>query len=302
MSVYLAHVVAMVGVYLVLAYALNLVAGEAGLLSFCFGGIWGVGAYTATLATIGATNMPFLPDLLLAGSFGAEVAVPAAALAGACVGGFAALATLRFRGDVFILSTMALQAMLVSAMENAEPLTRGPLGIYAVPPPRLFGVDFPPGVASGLFCVAVASGVVALLTWLRRTRFGLALRALRDSERAAASLGLPSNRFLALAFVFAGAACGVGGALMAGEIGYVDPMSFGMQESILLVSMLLVGGRGTAHGPFVGALVFLVLPEILRFVGWGAGDEAAWRNIVFGGVLVALVFLGQKADPGGGAR
>jgi branched-chain amino acid transport system permease protein len=132
--------------------------------------------------------------------------------------------------------------------------------------------------------------MVAFLT-LRQTAFGLSLRALRDNERSAASLAIPPNLRFAAAFAIAGAAAGTAGALYAYQMSYIDPNSFSVSESILLVSMLLIGGRGTALGPLAGAAILVLSPELLRFMGWGGIDVASWRNIVFGVLLVALMFL-----------
>lgn len=290
MDAYAAHVVSVAGIYLVLVYALNLLAGEAGLMVFCLGGMWGIGAYTAALLLVGGSGMPFVPDLAFAGDVGLEVAFPAAMAAGGAAGLIAALAVLRFRSDVFVLATMAVQTIFVSLLENAAVVTRGPAGLYGVPAPRLGGVAITGDAALAGMVGTVAFVVAAGLINIRQSSFGLHLRALRDNEKAAAALGVPPARRLAAAFVLAGLAAGAAGTLYVCVIGYVDPMSFGLHESILLVAMLLIGGRGTVLGPLAGVCTLVLIPELLRHLGLPDDNAAAWRNVILGASLVGLAF------------
>jgi branched-chain amino acid transport system permease protein len=288
---YIAHLITLLSVYVILTYALNLIAGEAGLLTFGLGSIWGIGAYAAALAGIRASHLPFLSDLSLIGSFGFGTAMIIAAAAGAVAGIVTAILVLRFRGDVFVLATLAVQALFIGALENLSSITRGTLGLYGLPPPTLFGVTLDAGPPFAGLAAIVAVLVVLVFLTLRGSAFGLSLRALRDNERSAASLAIPPNLRFAVAFAIAGSAAGVAGALYSSEISYIDPNSFSVSDSILVVSMLLVGGRGTVWGPLVGAVIFVSIPELLRYVSWNGSDVAGWRNIIFGVLLVVLVFL-----------
>src|SRR4028118_754856 len=103
MAEYIAHLVTMAAIYIILVYALNLVAGEGGLLAFCFGGIWGIGAYAAALSMIGSTQAPYIDSLALTGRATLEVAAAVAMACGSAAGLLAALLTLRLRGDSFVL-------------------------------------------------------------------------------------------------------------------------------------------------------------------------------------------------------
>jgi branched-chain amino acid transport system permease protein len=281
----------MLAVYVALVYALNFIAGEGGLLSFCFGGIWGIGAYATTLAMIGRSGLPYVDALAVTGAYGLEVAIPIAAAAGLAAALLAAAASLRFRGDSFILATLAVQTLLISALSNANSLTRGASGLYAIPAPVLFGETFGSLGSYAIFAGLVAASMSVGLMLLRPTRFGLSLRALRDSERRATSLGIAPNMTYALAFALAGAVAGVAGALYVGRVSYIDPTAFAMPESIVLVTALLVGGRGTRLGPLVGAAVLTIVPELLRFVASTSQEAASWRNVILGGLLVMLMFL-----------
>lgn len=291
MTDYVAHLVALLAIYVALVYALNFVAGEGGLLAFCFAGIWGIGAYAAALAAIGRSGLPYVDALAVAGSYGLEVALPVAAAAGLMAGLLAAAASLRFRGDSFILATMAVQTLLISGLANADGLTRGTSGLYAIPAPVLFGETFDSLRSYAAFAVLVAGSMSLALVALRPSRFGVSLRALRDSERRAMSLGIAPNLTYAAAFALAGAVAGVAGALYVGRISYIDPTAFAMPESIVLVTALLVGGRGTRLGPLVGAAVLTIVPELLRFVASTSQEAASWRNVILGGLLVLLMFL-----------
>jgi branched-chain amino acid transport system permease protein len=290
MADYLAHLVVMLSVYAMLVYALNLIAGDSGLLAFCLAGFWGVGAYAAALASIVRGGAPYVTDLALAGGAGFELTLPLAAAAGALTGFIAGLASLRFRGDVFILATLSVQALIVSILESADSVTRGPAGLYGIPPPALFGLPLNIQILS-LFSAGVAIVTIIALAWLRGTSLGLQLRALRDHERAACALGVPPTRRYLVAFAIAGAVAGLAGGLYVGRAAYIDPASFGLPESILLVTALLVGGRGVVLGPLAGTAVLVLVPEALRFVGLDVNHAAAIRSAMLGALLVCLVFL-----------
>lgn len=290
MADYLLHLAVMLSIYVLLTYSLNLLAGEAGLLAFCTASFWGVGAYAAALASVGRAAPPYLEDLGITGAAGLEWTLPLATAAGMVVGLLAAAAALRFRNDMFILATLAVQALGVSLFENSGALTRGPAGLYGLPAPALFHTEVPlAGYAS--LAGAVAAAVAVAHGWVRHTRFGVQLRALRDHEPSANALGVPPTRRYLAAFAISGAVAGLAGGLYVGRIPFIDPGSFGLSESILLVTALLLGGRGTPYGPLLGAAVLVLLPESLRFVGAGLEQSAALRSALMGLALVLLMFL-----------
>ena|SRR4028119_491893 len=287
---YLLHLAVMVGIYAILAYSMNLILGFGGLLPFCHAALYGVGAYAYALARIKGTpaaqggllftaDWPFLPALALA--------TAAAALAGLVC----ALCALRFRGDFFIFATLGLQMIWFVIIRNWAGLGRGAFGIYGIPRPELAGWKVDEVTEYAGVVALCAAGVCSALILLYRSPFGLSLKALREDERAAESLGIPSFRRYFAAFGIAGACAGVAGALYASYVTYIDPTSFSLGESIFLVTLMLLGGSGNVKGPLAGVLMMILLPEALRFLGLPSTLAPNVREILYGAILIGLMFF-----------
>ena len=294
MSDYLIHLTVILSAYVILVYSVNLLVGDGGLLAFCGAVFCGAGAYAAALAGIGRAAPPYVSTLAFAGTGGLEVSLLVSMLSGVVAGLVTAAVTLRFRGDVFVLATLAMQTFVVSLFDNADSMTRGPAGLYGLASPVLAGhpidlSDF------AVVAVVLAATVAAGFNKLRQCRFGVQLRALRDDEAAAGALGVMPNQTYLGAFAIAGAAGGLAGGLYSNRAAYIDPNTFGVSESILLVTALLLGGRGTKFGPLLGATVLVLTPEAFRYVGMNLDQAAALRNALLGFVLIILTFL----RPGG---
>lgn len=290
METYLLHLVVMVGIYTILAYSMNLILGFGGLLPFCHAALYGVGAYAYALARI--EGKPAAHDgLLLTAGWSFLPALALAAAVAALAAMIIALCVLRFRGDFFIFATLGIQMICFVVLHNWAELGRGALGIYGIPRPELAGwrVD---EVAEYVGLVALcAAGICSVLFLLYRSPFGLSLKALREDERAAESLGIPSFWRYFAAFGIAGACAGVAGALFASYVTYIDPTSFSLRESIFLVTLMLLGGSGNVKGPMAGVLVMVLLPEALRFLGLPSTLAPNVREIFYGVILISLMFL-----------
>jgi branched-chain amino acid transport system permease protein len=113
---------------------------------------------------------------------------------------------------------------------------------------------------------------------------------MREDERAAGAMGINTNTLALRAIALAGGVAGLAGALYAGYVTYIDPTSFSLQEAIFIVTLLLLGGSGNIKGPLAGAVVMVALPEVLRFVGLPDTVAANVREIIYGGILAALMY------------
>jgi branched-chain amino acid transport system permease protein len=291
MTNYLLHLVVMIGIYSILAYSINLVTGFGGLISFCHAVFYGVGAYAYALLRMGATGGPLSEELLFVQSWQFIPALCGAALFSA----FAALIVgwfcLRFRGDFFVFATIGFQMIVFVVLYNWAELSRGAFGIYGIPRPELFGWKVQLLWQYALLVVGVNAVMLPLLFALYRSPFGLSLKGLREDERAAESLGVSSLRQHLSAFVFAGACAGVAGGLFASYVTYIDPSSFSIRESIFLVTLLLLGGGGNIVGPLCGVLIMLLLPEGLRFLGLPDAAAPNVREMIYGAILIGLMYF-----------
>jgi branched-chain amino acid transport system permease protein len=275
---YALHLLVLLELYLLVAASLNLLIGYAGLLQVAHAAYYGVGAYAATLLTM-KLGIGFVPAAVCGG------------LAAALLSLLVSLPAWRFRGDAFVLMSLSVQVALFAVFYNWVDLTGGPFGLSAIPKPAIFGIVL---ATQSSICatyglmVTLCVGVLALLKW---SPFGRSLQAVRDDELAARSLGIPARRLKIQAFAIASALVGVAGAMYAAYATYIDPTSFSLDESILMLSMVIVGGTGNVRGPLVGALTLIAIPEVLRFAALPDAVAANVRLLVYGLLIVVLMRL-----------
>ena len=273
---YLLHLLVMVEIYTIVALSLNLIVGYAGLLSLAHAAFWGIGAYVSALLMV-QLGLNFFVALALgavtAGATSLLVAYP----------------SLKLRGDYFVLASLAFQVIAFSAFYNLVPITRGPYGIPGIPRPRLGGIVVGTLPAYALMTSIAVTGIGVVLWRLYTSPFGRALKALRDDEVAALSLGKNIVKLKVWAFALGGSAAAISGGLYAGYVTYIDPTSFTVDESIFMLAIVLVGGGGNVWGPILGTLVMILLPEVLRFSGLPDTVAPNVRQIIYGLLLILVV-------------
>nr|VFJ43285.1 MAG: branched-chain amino acid transport system permease protein [Candidatus Kentron sp. FM]VFJ43955.1 MAG: branched-chain amino acid transport system permease protein [Candidatus Kentron sp. FM]VFK06025.1 MAG: branched-chain amino acid transport system permease protein [Candidatus Kentron sp. FM] len=282
---YLLHLLVMIGIYLPLAYSLNLILGFGGLLSLCHAAFYGIGAYAYVLS-LTALGLP--PGIALLFGIGFTL------LLSVGVG----WVSLRFRGDLFLFVTLGFQMILFVLLYNWVGLTNGPYGIAGIPRPELFGVVFRSPAHYVLLAAAMNLVLLPILFALYRSPFGLALEALREDETEAESLGFNADHLYLQAFAISAAIAAIPGAFYASYVTYIDPTSFTLNESIFLAAILLLGGAGNRIGPLVGVIIMLLLPEVLRFVGLPDGIAHNLREIIYGLMLAVLMYLRPQGIAG----
>lgn len=273
---YFLHLLILLEIYVLIAASLNLLIGYAGLIHVAHAAYYGVGAYLSAIIAM-TFGVGFVPAVLLG------------ALAAALASLLVSVPAWRFRGDAFVLMSLAVQMALVAVFQNSERLTGGPFGISGIPRPDIFGIEI--ATRSGIFALYGAIVVICfgLLGLLKNSPFGRSLQAVRDDELAARSLGIPVRRLKVEAFAVAAGFVGVSGAMYSFYVTYVDPSSFGLDASILMLSMVIVGGTGNLKGPLVGALVLIAIPELLRLLNLPSGVAANWRLLAYGLLLIVLM-------------
>ena len=275
---YLFHLLIYFEIYVIVAMSLNLLIGYSGLLQVAHAAFFGIGAYTAALLSL-KLGSGFLPGLacagLTAGIFSILVSLPA----------------WRFRGDYFIMISLAVQVTLYSLMYNWIDLTNGPYGLIGIPKPAIMNSIF----ATGRDIFAIYGVIVLLLALMigliKKSPFGRSLQAMRDDELAARSIGIPVKKIKVESFFIASAMVGIAGAMYAQYVSYIDPTSFTLDESILMLSMVIVGGTGNIRGPIVGAIVLIAIPEILRFLNLPDSIAANIRLLAYGLLLIIMMHL-----------
>jgi branched-chain amino acid transport system permease protein len=193
------------------------------------------------------------------------------------------------KGDHYIIASFGFQVIIISILLNWPSLTRGPFGIMGIPRPSLFGFTFSSYqtffLLSGAFLAACA-----LVAWrIAASPFGVVLRAIREDEVAAQALGKNVTRFKVLVFVLGCSLAAIAGSLYAGVASFIDPFSFDISESIFILAIVIIGGKGNVPGSILGAAVLIALPELLKFLAVPSGIADPLRRMLYGGLLILFM-------------
>lgn len=275
---YLLHILIFFCITLVLTTSLDLIVGETGLLSLAHAAFYGVGAYASALLAV-RMGAPFLVCIL--------VAMTGSALISFVV----SLPSVRLRDDYFVITTFAFQMIFFSIFNNWVSFTAGPLGIPGIPPPRIAGWTIRSNIGFLVLGVALAALAYFTVDRLASSPFGRVLRGIREDEVFIESLGKNTLKYKVTVFAVSAALAASAGTLYAHYITYVDPTTFTVVESILVISMVIVGGAGSRWGALIGSAVLVTLPELLRFVGLPSSGAANLRQIIYGVLLVVMMMF-----------
>jgi branched-chain amino acid transport system permease protein len=273
---YIYHLIIYFEVYVIVAMSLNLLIGYGGILQVAHAAYYGIGAYAAAFCWT-KLGWGFFPGLAIA------------ALTAGIISALLSLPARRLKGDYFVMIGIAVQACLYAVFYNVIELTNGPAGISDIRRPSIGGYQFSTTGSVAVLYGLLALALVFVIARLKWSPYGRALRAMRDDELAAVSVGIPVSRLKVQAFALASAAVGIAGALYASYVSYIDPTSFSLNESILMLSMVIVGGTGNVKGPVLGAAVLILLPEGLRFLSLPDAVAANVRLLAYGFILVLLM-------------
>jgi branched-chain amino acid transport system permease protein len=275
---YFAQVVIVVAIFTILACSLNIVFGYAGVFSMSHGAFFGIGAYAA--AKIQVPGSIAWPAELLA-------ALLAAGFVAAVSGFFVA----RLKSDQIIVGTLALQLILSSLFVHAAGWTGGSLGVFGIPRPTIFGHEISSMQELATYTVIVAAASYFFSRTLVRSPFGLALRAGRDDEVLAMSYGRRVGNRKVLAFSISGAMAGLAGALYGSYIGYIEPGTFGLHQSIKVIAIVAIGGLANLLGSVIAATVVVAIPEILLFLPGTQTWVAHVQLMLYGATLLLLAVV-----------
>lgn len=273
---YFLHVLIMIAIYSILGLSLNLVVGLGGMLSLCHGAFYGIGAYSAALLMLHA-GWPFLPSLV------------AAIIITAILAYLISVPATRLHGDFFVLATLGFQVIIFSVLYNWVDFTKGPYGLIGIPRPSVGPIKIVTSSAYLGMTTVFAVLVGLVVRRLVRSPYGRTLQAVRDDELAAHSLGKNVVRFKRSAFCIAGALAAVAGVLFAGYASFIDPSNFALDESVFILCVVIIGGAGTLRGPIAGAVLLILVPELLRFLHVPDAIAANLRQILYGLALVVMM-------------
>jgi branched-chain amino acid transport system permease protein len=283
-------------VYITLGLGLNIVVGVAGLLNLGYAAFFAVGAYVFAL---------------LHANFGLGfwTCLPLGALSATLLGLLLGIPVLRLSGDYLAIVTLGFAEIVRIVLVNVS-FTNGPRGIRNIPPPSLFGIDLNGAAKPFLvshkllhedmdlnkvliyfIVLAIVALTVVCVFRLENSRLGRAWLALREDETACQAMGINRTRAKLTAFALGSTWAGLAGVVFASQISFINPQSFTFLTSVMVLSIVVLGGMGSIPGVMVGAVALILLPEFLR-------EFSDYRMLIFGLIMVVMmVFRPQGIIP-----
>jgi len=267
---YLMQILVNVGIAIILALGLNVIVGLTGQLSLGHAAFMSIGAFTSAMITI-KTGLPFSMNLVATGVVTAVVA--------AIIG----FPILRLTGDYLAICTLGFAEIVKVFFLNFEPTNKA-LGL-TVPGAKTV-------IPMPIYVWVVVVLSIVVVTFVQSSRFGRALKAIREDEIAAEAMGINTTRYKIQAFALGSFLAGVGGGLYAHFLSYINPSDFGFLKSVDILSMVVLGGLGSVPGTVIGSSVLASAPEFLRFM-------SQYRMLVYGALLVFLMVFRPNGLLGG---
>jgi branched-chain amino acid transport system permease protein len=277
-SMYQTNIMTTALIYVVVGLGLNIVVGLAGLLDLGYVAFYAVGAYSYALL-----NYHY--------GIGFWIALPTGGALGFCFGILLGFPVLRLRGDYLAIVTLGFGEIIRLILENWNEFSFGPSGIANIPRPGLFGLDLnlhQTHIYIYYLMVGLALVTIFVVRRLQDSRIGRAWVALREDEVACQAMGIDKTKTKLTAFALGATWAGMGGVVFAAKTTFINPASFTIWESVIILCVVVLGGMGSIVGVVCGAMILILLPEYLR-----AFSE--YRMLIFGLVLVVMMVF----RPGG---
>ena len=272
---YMLRIGVYVCIYSILACSLNLISGVCGQVSMGHAAFYGIGAYASALAAI---------------HFGINwvVCVIAAAMAAGVIGALIGIPALKLSGGYLVICTVGFGELVRLILLNWVSLTRGPMGLVNIPRPVLFGVTIKSGSQYMVVALTLFLLIYLILHNILNSKYGRNLKAIREDEIAAETMGIHVHREKVIAFATAAAMAGAAGSLLAHYMLFISPTIFVGDFSTNILSMVVLGGMGFMPGSVIAATLLTVIPETLRGL-----DK--YRMLIYGFLLIGLM-LGKNVS------
>ncbi len=279
-------------IWAILAVSLNLVVGFTGLLSVGHVGFFGLGAYSVAILTSDAKYEQLRTEAIPTFGMPFFAALPIAVILAGVVALGVGVVFNRFRDDIYVLVSFGFAIIAFNLFLNWRSVTRGAFGIHEIARPEIGPFIFDDKLEF-LALVLVFLGLVVLISWLIVTSsFGRVLTAIREDEQATEVFGYQVTHFKLTIWVISAMMAGLAGGLFASWTTFIDPNSFILLESMLLVCIVILGGLATIWGSLLGAMAFVLLEEGMRFIPFLPSEYVGQaRQVVLGILLVVLMLF-----------
>ena len=268
---YVGYVIPLALVSGLVTMSLNWVMGYAGQITLGQGAFFGIGAYTAAILTV-QFHWPF------------ELAMLLSAIVTGCMGFFLGFPALRLQGHYLALTTLFFSLMLPELIMALPKVTNGYRGLTLPKATTLFGARLSEPHQAYYVLLALIVCVIFVDRAMLASKLGRAFLAIRDSEAAAQSVGIPTAVYKVAAFAAAGFVAGLAGAIYGPVAGYLSPNSFTVWTSVFFFAALIIGGIGNVYGALIGGILIVALPQVFSAV-------QNWSGILFGMVLIAILLF-----------
>jgi branched-chain amino acid transport system permease protein len=271
---YIYSVLILIGIYTIMASSFNLIIGYGGLISIAHPIFFALAAYASALLNL-RLGVPIPLAIVIGALFSAGMSV------------MLSLPSLRVSGDYLLIASIGFQLGFVEVIKNldfagaAGGLT-GIASLYSGPSRSL---------AFTVTVLVAAAAVVWLVHWLTHGEYGRAIQAMRDDEECFASLGRNAMAIKITIFAAGSGLAGLAGALYAHYFQFLSPEQFGIVQSALILTMVVVGGMGTTLGPIVGALLLTALPQAITFLNLPPSIMAPVQGMLYTGLVLVFLFL-----------
>lgn len=283
LSSFIIRVFTMIALYSIYGLSLNLITGYTGQVSIGHAGFCAIGGYTSALL-----NVHFGVNFIVS----AIVAMIVTGLCGFLLG----MPTLRLSGTYLTIATLGFGEIVRMAALNWESLTGGSLGVSGITRPVILGKELTTFNGGLYYLALVLLFLVSIVIYvIIRSKMGRALMAIRDDELAATLMGINVTRYKIASFVISAMMTGLGGAFYVHMVRFIDPNTFNFDISILIISIVILGGMGTMKGIYLGSALLISFPEVLRFA-------SEYRFIVYGLILVLMMRFKPEGLLGGQSR
>ncbi len=278
---YLIHILILISIFSILGITLDLVVGYTGQLAINQSVFYGIGAYsTAILATTFEIN--FFWTII----FGILLSATVSFLVGIILN--------RFSGDIYALVSFGFAIIMHAVFLNWQTLTNGPLGISGIGRPEIFGFVFSENLFFLFLSIFFLFVVYFLCKILVNSSFGRALKVVREDELVSQIFGYKPVNYKLVIFIISSSLASISGALFASYVSFIDPSSFILLESIFILTIIIVGGISNIRGAILGAIILIFLPEAIRFIDLPADIAAQSRQIIYGILLLVMMYFRPK--------
>ncbi len=281
---YIIHLAIIIMIYIPLALSLDLIVGHTGILSIAHAGFYGVGAYTAAILSK-FYGFNFFMSMLIGAVLSSLIACGIS------------YSLKKVKGDYYSLASIGLAVIIYTLFMNLDSITKGPFGIFGIARPSISL----PFVRENLFIFSnnfsffilisfISLAITYFIYKLNDTHFIRVLHAIREDEDALKVMGYNIQNYKMAVFAIGAAIASISGALYAAYISFIDPSSFTVNESIFLLTVIILGGLASMRGVIYGVIALTLLPEILRFVGLPNEIAAQTRVLLYGMALIYLMY------------